>query len=87
MIIVNRVRSIQMTINFGILTGISVDKIHGIKAEKKRIADTDNDAITNFVMIGAPVTSNDGKNISAISVAAALAANNGSGTCIIHVNG
>src|SRR5690625_4616182 len=87
MIIVKIVRSIQMTINFGTLIGISVDKITGIVAEKNNIADTETVAITNFVISGASTTNRAGKNISAISIEAALAANIGSGTCIIHVNG
>ncbi len=41
--------------------GISVDKIQGIEAEKKRIEDTETTAITNFVTSGALVTSKDGK--------------------------
>src|SRR5699024_605509 len=86
-IMVKIVRSIQITINFGILTGISVAKIQGMSAEKNRIADTDTTAVTNSVINGASTTSNDGKNISAISIADAFAANNGSGTCINHVNG
>src|SRR5699024_1691970 len=73
-IIVKIVRSIHITISFGILIGISVAKIQGISAEKNRIAETDTTAIINFVIKGASTTSKDGKNISAISVAAALAA-------------
>src|SRR5690625_1297847 len=86
-IIVKIVRSIQITINLGTLTGISVDKITGIVAEKNNTAETETVAITNLVMRGPPVTNKEGKNISAISIDAALAAINGSGTCIIHVNG
>src|SRR5690625_3396094 len=86
-IIVKIVRSIQIIISLGTLIGISVDKITGIVAEKNNIADTETVAMTNLVMSGASTTSNAGKNISAISIDAALAASIGSGTCIIHVNG
>jgi hypothetical protein len=43
-----------------------VDKIQGIKAEKKRIADTETTPITYFVTINALATNSAGKNISAI---------------------
>lgn len=87
MINVNIVRSIQITNNLGILTGISVERIHGIRAEKNITAEIDNVPITNFVTKGASTTNKAGKNISAISIAAAFAANSGSGICKIHVNG
>src|SRR5699024_11242335 len=60
-IMVKIVRSIQITINFGILTGISVAKIQGMSAEKNRIADTDTTAVTNFVINGASTTSKIGR--------------------------
>ena len=69
-----------MIINLGILTSISVAKIVGIVAEKKIIAETDRTPMTNFVTKEASTTINAGKNISAISTAAALAANKGSGS-------
>lgn len=80
--VINRVRmvlSIQMTKISGILIGISVDKIQGIDAEKKRIEDTHSTPIINLVIIGVALTRTGGKNISAISTAAAFAANIGSG--------
>lgn len=63
----------QITISFhtGIL--ISVARIHGTKAEKKIIADTLTTPTTNFVLNAALATSNDGKNISIIEMAEALA--------------
>lgn len=67
--------------------GISVDKIQGIEAEKKRIEDTETTAIINFVTSGVLTTSKDGKNISAIPTEAAFAAKSASGTCINNVNG
>src|SRR5699024_5257943 len=62
-------------------------KMTGIVAEKNNTAETDTTAITNLVISGALVTNKEGKNISAISIDAALAASNGSGTCVNHVNG
>jgi hypothetical protein len=67
--------------SFGMLIGISVERMHGITAEKKRIAEMETTAMINFVMRGASVTNNAGKNISAISMAAAFAASSGSGIC------
>ncbi len=84
---VKTVRSNQMTRSRGKLSGISVDKMHGMTAEKNRIAETDTTAMMNFVTSGASVTSKAGKNISAISMAEAFAANNGSGICNRRVNG
>jgi hypothetical protein len=45
---------------------MSVDKIHGINAEKKRIADTETTPTTYFITIDALATNSAGKNISAI---------------------
>ena len=70
-----------------ILIGISVDIKLGIEAEKNKTAETLVTAIVNFVIIDAEVTSNVGRNISAISIAAAFAANIGSGIHNILVNG
>ena len=81
------VRCTQITNKRGILIGISVDKIHGIVAEKNKMDDTEITAVTNFVTIGASATSKAGRNISAISTAAALAAKSGSGICSRSVNG
>src|SRR5699024_4601773 len=85
--IVNIVCSTQMTINFEMLTGIYVEKTTRIDAQKNNTAETDTTAITKLVISGALVTNKEGKNISAISIDAALAASNGSGTCVNHVNG
>lgn len=68
-----------MISNFGNEIGMSVETIHGIKAEKKIMAETETTAITNFVTSALPVTNKAGKNISAIETALAFAANNGSG--------
>ena len=81
------VRSAQMTNSFGILIGISVAKIQGITAEKNKMAEIETTAMMNLVTRGASVTSKAGKNISAISIADALAASNGSGICNRRVNG
>lgn len=85
--IVKIVRSTQIIINFGILTGISVDKIQGTKAEKKIMADTDKTATMNLVTNAALAVNREGRNISAISIAEALAASSGSGNWTSHVNG
>src|SRR5699024_11527810 len=85
-IIVRIVLSIHKTINVGILIGISVANIQGINAETDIMAETDNTATINLVIKVASTTNKEGRNIHALSVAAALAANKGSGTCIIHVN-
>lgn len=81
------VRCIHITSKRGMLTGISVERIHGMVAEKNKMDETDTTAVTNLVTNGASTTNNAGKNISAISTAAAFAANSGSGICRISVNG
>ena len=86
-IIANTVLSNQIINISFILIGISVDKIQGIEAEKNKMAATETTPITYFVSNEAPVTSKAGKNISAISIAHASAANKGSGIFIINVNG
>ena len=58
---------------------MSVDSRQGMEAEKNKIADTLVTAIVNFVTISLFTTSMDGRNISAISIAAAFAASIGSG--------
>lgn len=70
-----------------ILNGISVESKLGIDAEKNSTAETLVTAIVNFVIIGADVTNSVGRNISAISIAAAFAANIGSGIHNNFVNG
>lgn len=67
--------------------GISVDKRHGIEAEKNNMEETETTPVTNFVVIGASATNNAGKNISAIVKAAALAASIGSGILNNSVKG
>lgn len=67
--------------------GISVAIIQGMDAEKNNISDTLTTATRNFVIIGASVTSNAGRNISAILRDTAFAASNGSGTLVIKVKG
>lgn len=62
---------------------MSVDKITGITAEKNKMADIDTTATINFVTIAACVTTNAGKNISAIDNDTAFAASIGSGICNI----
>lgn len=71
----NATRKNQIMTNFqtGIL--ISVAKIHGTKAEKKITAETLTTPTTNFVLIAALATNNDGKNISTIEIAEAFASN------------
>ena len=81
------VRSTQIKITSLIFTGISVDSRLGIDAEKKSTAETLVTAIVNFVTIGLAATRAAGRNISAISMAAALAAIMGSGNCISRVKG
>ena len=70
-----------------ILIGISVESKLGIDAEKNSTAETLVTAIVNFVIIGADVTNSVGRNISTISIAAAFAANIGSGIHNNFVNG
>ena len=79
MINVKMTRWNQMTISCGIVSGISVDTIHGTRAEKKMIDETETTAITNFTTITELTTSNDGKNISAMPSALAFATSIGSG--------
>lgn len=74
-------------INFGILIGISVERILGIDAEKKRMDEMATVAMINFVIKGASTTSSAGRNISAIPTAEAFAARKGSGICKFYVNG
>ena len=62
------------------LMGISVDKMHGIDAEKNRIDDTLAIPTTNRVAKAASVTINAGRNISAILMEMAVAASMASGT-------
>src|SRR5699024_6378992 len=59
--------------------GISVDRILGTLAEKNIIVDTEVTAIINLVINGASTTTNEGKNISVIPMAAPFAAKKESG--------
>lgn len=79
------VRSIQIKNTSLIFTGMSVDKRLGIDAEKNSTAETLVTAMVNFVIIDEDITNIEGRNISAISMAAALAAIIGSGRCISSV--
>lgn len=78
--IVNTTLSNQITTSFPIVSGISVDRIHGTTAEKKMIEETETTAMTNFVTNAAFVTNKAGRNISAMETALAFAANIGSGS-------
>lgn len=69
----------QITISFQNAILISVAKIHGTNAEKKMMAETLTTPTMNFVLSAAFATSNDGKNISIIDIADALASNAWSG--------
>ena len=78
----NQIRKISF-----IFTGMSVDSRQGMEAEKNKMADTLVTAIANFVTISLFTTSMDGRNISAISIAAAFAASIGSGRRKSQVTG
>ncbi len=56
----------QITINFVMLIGISVDRIQGIVAEKNNMDETETTAMMNLVTRGASTTRSAGRNISAI---------------------
>jgi hypothetical protein len=81
------VRSNQITINFVMLIGISVDRIQGIAAEKNNMDETETTAMMNLVTRGASTTRSACRNISAIPIAEAFAAKNGSGICNAQVKG
>src|SRR5699024_12678433 len=84
---VSNTRSNQITTIFGTEIGMSVATTHGTNAEKKMICETDTTAITNLTAVAWPVTSNEGRNISAIPSADAFATNNGSPMCSSQVTG
>lgn len=71
-IIVRRVLSNHTITISESLSGISVDIMHGIEAEKNSIEEIDVTPIMNLVTIGASLTKSAGKNISAIPRAAAF---------------
>lgn len=81
------VRSTQIKRISFILIGMSVAISDGTDAEKNNTADTLVTATVNFVISEAFTTSIAGRNISAISTAAAFAASIGSGTCMSSVKG
>ena len=81
------VRSIQMRMMSRIFTGMEVESRLGMDAEKNSTAETLVTAIVNLVTIGDAITSIEGRNISAISIAAAFAAIIGSGRRISSVKG
>src|SRR5688572_1468674 len=76
-----------MTSSSQMETGISVDRMQGMEAEKNSTADTETMPMIILVTRGASATKSAGKNISAISTAAALAARSGSGICSSQVKG
>mgnify|MGYP007033747939 CR=1 FL=1 len=77
----------QMTTSLGTLIGTSVARMQGIIAEKNRIEEIDKTATMNLVISWASATSNAGRKISEMEMAAAFAVSKGSGTCNAHVNG
>src|SRR5699024_9010797 len=77
----------QIPINFGTLMGISVANTLGIDADKNKIDDTDKTATIYFTVIDASTTNKEGKNISVIEIALALATNNASGSCKRDIKG
>lgn len=73
------VLSSHITTKSLIRIGISVERILGTLAEKNIIVDTEVTAIINLVINGVSTTTNEGKNISVIPMAAPFAAKKESG--------
>lgn len=69
----------QIMTSLDIDIGISVDTMTGITAEKNKIDDTDNTATIKRVASSVSTTIKEGRKISEIDIAAALAVNKASG--------